>query len=115
MTDVGFCRRVFTNAPPTDEDQREFERQLEIMVNEHKSHPSIITWVIYNEGWGQRTDYFPEFELTDRVRELDPTRLIDATSGWIDHGAVRLTYKKLASLAYLFSFDWIWTNTAMLL
>ncbi|KAL2175477.1 glycoside hydrolase family 2 protein [Thermothelomyces heterothallicus CBS 202.75] len=79
--------RVFTNARPTDAEQKEFERQLEIMVNEHKSHPSIIAWVLYNEGWGQRTDYFPEFALTDRVRELDPTRLIDSVTGWHDHGA----------------------------
>ncbi|KAL2160964.1 hypothetical protein VTH06DRAFT_8676 [Thermothelomyces fergusii] len=79
--------RAFNKARPTDEEQKEFERQLEIMVNQHKSHPSIITWVIYNEGWGQRTDYHPERELTDRIRELDPTRLIDAVSGWWDHGA----------------------------
>jgi hypothetical protein len=43
--------------------------------------------VIYNEGWGQITNYYPEFELTDRVRQLDPTRLVDSTTGWIDHGA----------------------------
>ncbi|KAH6628131.1 glycoside hydrolase superfamily [Chaetomium tenue] len=79
--------RVHTNARPTDAEQAEFQRQLEIMVNEHKSYPSIITWVIYNEGWGQITDYHPEFALTERVRELDPTRLIDAVTGWHDHGA----------------------------
>lgn len=43
--------------------------------------------VIYNEGWGQITDTYPEFELTDRVRQLDPTRLVDSTTGWVDHGA----------------------------
>ncbi|KAK4127013.1 glycoside hydrolase family 2 protein [Parathielavia appendiculata] len=79
--------RVFTNAPPTDAEQREFERQLEIMVNEHKSYPSIVTWVIYNEGWGQRTNYYPEFFLTDRVRELDSSRLVNSVTGWHDHGA----------------------------
>ncbi|KAK4244260.1 glycoside hydrolase [Corynascus novoguineensis] len=80
-------KRVHNNARPTDAEQKEFERQLEIMVNEHKSYPSIVAWVIYNEGWGQRTDYRPEFALTDRVRELDPTRLIDSVTGWHDHGA----------------------------
>jgi beta-galactosidase/beta-glucuronidase len=79
--------RVFTNARPTDAEQKEFERQLEVMVNEHKSYPSIVAWVIYNEGWGQITDYFPEIALTDRVRELDPTRLINSVTGWHDHGA----------------------------
>ncbi|KAK4224900.1 beta-galactosidase [Podospora fimiseda] len=78
--------RVHTNARPSDAEQAEFERQLEIMVNEHKSYPSIVTWVIYNEGWGQRTDYFPEFKIVDRIRVLDPSRLIDAVTGWEDHG-----------------------------
>lgn len=30
---------------PNAEEQAEFQRQLEIMVNEHKSHPSIVSWV----------------------------------------------------------------------
>lgn len=73
---------------PTADDQAEFERQLELMINEHKSYPSIVAWVLYNEGWGQiKLAYQPEIGLVDRVRKLDPTRLIDATSGWYDHGA----------------------------
>lgn len=79
--------RVHTNARPTDAEQKEFERQLEVMVNEHKSYPSIVTWMIYNEGWGQILDYHPEFAITERIRALDPTRLIDSVSGWHDHGA----------------------------
>ena len=73
---------------PTEDDQAEFERQLDLMVSEHKRYPSIIAWVLYNEGWGQiKLAYQPEIGLVDRVRSLDPTRLIDATSGWFDHGA----------------------------
>ncbi|KAJ6187559.1 Glycoside hydrolase family 2 N-terminal [Penicillium mononematosum] len=72
---------------PNDQQQVEFARQLDVMVNQFKSFPSIVTWVIYNEGWGQITAYHPEFALTDRVRQLDPTRLVDSTSGWVDHGA----------------------------
>ncbi|KAH1319860.1 hypothetical protein KXW65_001386 [Aspergillus fumigatus] len=71
---------------PDAAQQEEFNRQLELLVKQHRSYPSIFSWVIYNEGWGQRTDYYPEIELTERVRQLDPTRLVDATSGWIDHG-----------------------------
>jgi hypothetical protein len=67
-------------------EQAEFERQLVDLVNTHKSFPSIYTWVIYNEGWGQ-LDSAPEIELTPLVRELDPTRLINAVTGWRDHGA----------------------------
>ncbi|KAK4454684.1 beta-galactosidase [Podospora aff. communis PSN243] len=75
------------SGPPSPSEQAEFERQLEIMVNEHKSYPSIVTWVIYNEGWGQITQpYHPEEQIAARIRELDPTRLIDAVTGWHDYG-----------------------------
>ncbi|KAJ5384733.1 hypothetical protein N7517_002644 [Penicillium concentricum] len=72
---------------PDEKQQAEFARQLDVLINQLKSFPSIATWVIYNEAWGQITDYYPEFELTERVRQLDPTRLVDSTTGWDDHGA----------------------------
>lgn len=73
---------------PTAEQQAEWERQLDILITEHKSYTCIVTWVIYNEGWGQiRSTYYPEFGLADKIRAQDPSRLIDATSGWHDHGA----------------------------
>ena len=73
---------------PDAAQQAEFTRQLEMLVKQQRAFPSIYTWIIYNEGWGQITyPYYPEFGLTDIVRSLDPTRLVDATSGWYDHGA----------------------------
>ncbi|KAJ3497147.1 hypothetical protein NLG97_g2121 [Lecanicillium saksenae] len=72
---------------PNADEQSEFGRQLEILINEHKNYPSILIWVIYNEGWAQlNTPPYPEGALTDRVRKLDPTRLIDSVTGWHDHG-----------------------------
>jgi hypothetical protein len=56
------------------------------MVEQHRSFPSIYTWVIYNEGWGQ-LESAPETYLAPRVLSLDPTRLVNAVSGWTDHGA----------------------------
>ena len=47
----------------------------------------MTSQVIYNEGWGQVIQGYPEFGLTDIVRSLDPTRLVDSTTGWHDHGA----------------------------
>jgi hypothetical protein len=47
----------------------------------------VPTQLIYNEGWGQLIEGYPEFGLTDLVKSLDPTRLVDSTSGWCDHGA----------------------------
>ncbi|KAH7030735.1 glycoside hydrolase superfamily [Microdochium trichocladiopsis] len=72
---------------PNAEQQAEWERQIDLLINQHKSYPSIYTWVIYNEGWGQITSYYPEFDIAAHIKEMDPTRLIDATSGWNDHGA----------------------------
>ncbi|TEA14818.1 Beta-galactosidase [Colletotrichum sidae] len=72
---------------PNAEQQAEFERQLQLMIEEHKSYTSIITWTIYNEGWGQLRDApHPEGRLVDVVRGIDPTRLVNANSGWYDHG-----------------------------
>jgi hypothetical protein len=41
--------------------------------------------VIFNEGWGQ-WDGAPEGRLTDVVRGIDSSRLINSVSGWNDHG-----------------------------
>lgn len=44
------------------------------------NHPSIVTWVLFNEAWGQ----FDARAAVELVRGLDPTRPIDAVSGWYD-------------------------------
>ncbi|WWC86260.1 uncharacterized protein L201_001133 [Kwoniella dendrophila CBS 6074] len=71
---------------PNQAQQDQWVEELKELVNLHKSFPSIYTWVIFNEGWGQPTDG-PETRHAPMVKDLDPTRLIDATSGWHDHGA----------------------------
>lgn len=45
-----------------------------------RNHPCIVGWVLFNEGWGQ----FDARAATEMVRTLDPTRPIDAVSGWYD-------------------------------
>lgn len=72
---------------PDAPEQAELTRQLEVLVRQFRSFTCIFTWVIYNEGWGQLIDGYSEFGLTDLVRRLDPTRLVDSTTGWYDHGA----------------------------
>ncbi len=51
---------------------------VELLAN----HPCIIGWSLMNEGWGQ----FDARKACSMVRALDPTRVIDATSGWYDQG-----------------------------
>lgn len=69
-------------------EQDEFNRELGLMVEQLRSYPSIFAWTIYNEEWGQNTSFpFVEFGLEEKVRSLDPTRLVNAVSGWTDHRA----------------------------
>lgn len=61
--------------------RQEFREELVETIQLLKNHPSICTWVIFNEGWGQ----FDTEKMTELVRSLDSTRLIDQASGWFDH------------------------------
>lgn len=45
-----------------------------------ENHPCIIGWSLFNEGWGQ----FDACEACSMVRGLDPSRVVDAVSGWFD-------------------------------
>lgn len=56
-------------------------QQMEGTIRLLKNHPCVITWVLFNEGWGQ----FDTEKNTARVRMLDDTRFIDQSSGWFDH------------------------------
>ncbi len=62
--------------------QEEWTRDCEGTVRYLHNHPCIVTWVLFNEGWGQ----FDARDVVRRVRAIDPTRPIDATSGWFDQG-----------------------------
>jgi hypothetical protein len=39
-------------------------------------------WVPYNEGWGQ----WDTARVVQKIKQLDPTRLVDSASGWTDRG-----------------------------
>jgi beta-galactosidase/beta-glucuronidase len=64
----------------TQESEDQYKLELQEMIKEHFSHPSIVVWVPFNEGWGQ----FKTAEIVDFIRGLDGTRLINPASGWTD-------------------------------
>jgi hypothetical protein len=64
----------------TPQDKEQFELELRRLVETHRNHPSIIMWVVFNEGWGQ----FDTERLTGLVKEMDPSRLVNNASGWTD-------------------------------
>ncbi|MBC8342586.1 MAG: chitobiase/beta-hexosaminidase C-terminal domain-containing protein [Bacteroidetes bacterium] len=56
----------------------EWKRVMDYLYN----HPSIVMWVPYNEGWGQRDTE----KVTEWTKEYDPSRLVNNASGWTDKG-----------------------------
>jgi Concanavalin A-like lectin/glucanases superfamily/Glycosyl hydrolases family 2, sugar binding domain/Glycosyl hydrolases family 2 len=63
--------------PPSATQRSEFRRELSAIVVQHRSEPAIVTWVPFNEGWEQ----FDVDGVTEEVRKLDPSRVIDSQSG----------------------------------
>ncbi|MGB9877113.1 MAG: glycoside hydrolase family 2 TIM barrel-domain containing protein [bacterium] len=70
--------------PVSSEDAQQFEKELKAMVDQLFNHPSIIMWVIFNEGWGQ----YETARLVEEVRKIDSTRLINGASGWFVYPGV---------------------------
>lgn len=64
------------------EGRNEFIKEVKETIQFLRKHPSICTWVIFNEAWGQ----FQTKKMTEMVRNIDSERLIDSASGWFDQG-----------------------------
>jgi hypothetical protein len=62
------------------ESAEQFELELANMIDSLRSHPSIVMWVPFNEGWGQ----YDTPRIVDLIKRYDPTRLVDNASGWTD-------------------------------
>ena len=71
--------------------QTQFRSELQRMIQARLHHPSIVVWTIFNEGGGQHN----AAGYVDEVRRLDPTRLVNATSGWTDNrlGDVNVSHR----------------------
>ncbi len=70
----------------TPQMQEQFEDELFRIVDSLRNHPSLVVWVLFNEARGQhKTAYY-----SDKVRQTDPSRLIDSTSGGKDESCGQL-------------------------
>ena len=67
-------------------DRDDFRRELRELIVHLRDITCIGGWVPFNEGWGQ----FDSVQTAAGVKRLDPTRPVDAASGWFDQGR-RLT------------------------
>lgn len=61
----------------TPESAAIYERELKALIEGRYNHPCIVTWVPFNEGWGQ----FDTVRILNLTKQLDPTRLVDGASG----------------------------------
>jgi hypothetical protein len=61
----------------TPESTAIYEKELRALIAARYNHPCIVTWVPFNEGWGQ----FDTARILKLTKELDPTRLVDGASG----------------------------------
>ena len=75
---LGLTRRRDLRLHRDGTTRRSFLLSMEATAALLRNHPCVCLWTIFNEGWGQ----FCADEMYRRLRVLDDTRFIDATSGW---------------------------------
>ena len=63
---------------PTAKRKEFFEKECRQLCDLLYNHPSVCYYTIFNEGWGQ----YDADRLYRELKEYDPARIWDATSGW---------------------------------
>ncbi|MBQ4199635.1 MAG: beta-galactosidase [Kiritimatiellae bacterium] len=61
-----------------------YRRELKEMIDHLYNSPSIVSWIPYNESWGQPGEFLTHATLVWTQR-YDPSRIIDGPSGWNDY------------------------------
>lgn len=67
-------------ATMSSEAMSQYQLELSEMIGALRSFPSIVMWVTSNEGWGQ----YDAKTVAALAKGLDPSRLVNAASGWHD-------------------------------
>lgn len=57
--------------------KQQFEKESAEILNQLHNYPSITTWVLFNEKWGQ----YDQERLTKWIKKTDPSRLVNGHSG----------------------------------
>ncbi|WP_030901682.1 glycoside hydrolase family 2 [Streptomyces sp. NRRL F-5126] len=68
---------AMSRTPDTAAQRTEYEHEMKQMIDQHISHPSVIMWVTFNEGWGQ----YDVGRIAQQAKSWDPTRLVNNMSG----------------------------------
>ena len=65
-----------------------YRRELKAIMDDPYNSPSIVTWVPFNENWGA----FNVKEITDWVKQYDPSRLVNGNSGFNNNPEYQKAY-----------------------
>lgn len=71
---------LFKRADPAG--RAEFREEVRRTVALLRNAACVAVWVPFNEGWGQ----FDAADVAAELARLDPSRQVDAASGWVDQG-----------------------------
>lgn len=72
----------------TEKSRRTFEREWLLAVDQQRNHPSVLTWVPFNESWGVeeiRTDKVVQAFVNDiyhKTKKIDGSRPVITNDGW---------------------------------
>ncbi len=61
-----------------------YRRELKEMIDHLYNVPSIVSWIPYNESWGQPGEFLTHATLV-WTQKYDPSRIVDGPSGWNDY------------------------------
>jgi hypothetical protein len=64
----------------------QFEKEIHANLEMLHNSPSIVSWVVFNEGWG----IYDQERLAKEVKAADPSRLLNGHSGPYEHVGVNL-------------------------
>ena len=73
---------ALNDAPREGVSAAQFESEWKAEIDHFGFFPSIVAWVPFNEGWGQ----YDTGRIAEWTKLYDPTRLVNAASGWTDRG-----------------------------
>ena len=73
--DMPFCS--FPTEDLAAEAKAEFEKENAENIRELHNYPSIVCWVLFNEGWNS----YDQKRLTAGMKQADPSRLVDGHTG----------------------------------
>lgn len=64
----------------SDWGKHRYKAELHQMIAQLYNHPSVVTWVLFNERWGE----FDVSGVASYAKTLDPTRLVVGATGYAD-------------------------------